>query len=216
MKRFFVLAAIALPLCASASGEKAPAGSKQPGVASTDGMSLLAGISGGVLVPFSKLSASVAATVEAGALMRWTGHEIGGTVGVSYEQPTASGGLTDPRVPGGSYTWDLGQRSLAVTPSLLYRMTSLGFIVPYASVGPRISFMEQTGSGAAGSNALGATTETLARIGARGRVGAEFLLGFGGITVDALFEWAPLGSVSAGAGTSLMGISAQVGYRLVL
>jgi len=209
MNRFLVFAALVSPLLA-------PAASTAPAAPAAKPPGFLLGVSAGALVPFNKLAASVAGTLEAGLLVRWTGQELGGSLGVTYNQPAASGGVTDPRVPGGSYQWNVRQRSLVVTPALFYRMTTLGSVVPYGSLGPRFSFMDQSGSGTADTAALGTTVETLARVGVAGRVGAELLVGPGGLTIEALVEWAPLGSVTAGAGTSLSGVTAQVGYRLVL
>lgn len=212
MNRLLAFAALAFPLLAPAAGPEAPAtapAGKKP-------MAILLGASAGALVPFNKLTASAAGTLEGGLLMRWGGHELGGTVGVSYNQPLASGEVADPRMPGGAFRWNVQQRALVVTPALFYRMTSLGSLVPYGALGPRFSFLEQGGSGTAGAAALGTTTEALSRVGAAARVGAELLVGPGGVTLDALFEWAPLGSVTAGTGTSLSGVTAQLGYRLVL
>lgn len=180
------------------------------------GAAFLAGLQFGALIPLQGLGPNVDASLDVGALLPFGGRSLGVLVSVGYAQPVAAGSVSDPRVVGGASDWTLTQQQLVIAPTLLYRLTVLGRVVPYAGLSFRVSLLQATASGTAGGQAISKTVEQATRYGVGGRLGAEIVLGPGGITVEGQFSWAQLGTRSAGAGTQLSGLTFSVGYRLIL
>ena len=188
-------------------GPTTPTGEKPKG-------GFLAGAKVGAIAPFDGLSPFVVGTVEVGYVLPWLNRGLAGLVAVSYTAPSASGEQADPRVPDGKYTWNLTQHELIIQPTVMYRYTGLGKLVPFVGIGPRIYLMKSVITGEAGASLIGETTEPSTQIGAGLPLGVEWQLGPGALLAELLFEIGTLdhsitGSSHTGGGTL------NVGYRFL-
>lgn len=203
-----------------------PAGSAAPAPAAPAGDSttppeekpkgaFVAGAKVGAIAPFDGLNPFVVGTVEVGYILPWLNRGIAGLVDVSYTAPSASGEQADPRVPGGKYTWNLVQHELVIQPTIMYRYTGLGRIVPFVGIGPRIYLMKSVVTGKAGESVIGETNEPSTQIGGGLPIGVEFKIGPGALMAELLFEIGTLdhsitGQSHTGGGTL------NLGYRFML
>ena len=169
------------------------------------------GLKLGGIVPFAGLSPFPSAGVELGWVLPPLQRRLALVLAVDYTQPTASGTEMDPRVTGGSYTWSLTERELALMPALIYRATMVTRFTPYAGIGPRILFLQST-IGDDGAPAFSDTTEVSTKIGVGVPLGAEIRLGPGRLLVELLLQYGALDHVATGdSHTGAAGLS--VGYR---
>lgn len=192
----------------------APADSTSPPAEKPKG-AFVAGAKVGAIAPFDGLNPFVVGTIEVGYILPWLNRGLAGLVDVSYTAPSASGEQADPRVPGGKYTWNLTQHELVIQPTILYRYTGLGRIVPFVGIGPRIYLMKSVVSGKAGDAVIGETNEPSTQIGGGIPLGVELTLGPGAVMAELLFEIGTLdhsitGQSHTGGGTL------NVGYRFML
>lgn len=169
----------------------------------------------GGLAPFDGLSPFVVGTLELGYVLPWLNRGIAGLVDVSYTAPSATGEQADPRVPGGKYTWNLVQHELTIQPTILYRYTGLGRLVPFVGIGARIYLMKSVVTGKAGTAPIGETDESSTQIGGAIPLGVELQIGPGALLGELLFEIGTLdhsitGNTHTGGGTL------NVGYRFLL
>ncbi len=174
----------------------------------------------GALASIDGLKPHVTGAVQVGYIFPWFRRQLALLVDVGYAQPVTSKTESDPRVAGGSYNWHLIEQQLTIQPSVYYRLSILpdvgpGKFVPYAGVGPRI-FLTRSKTDSDG------TTPTLLRqneqstlVGVGANLGTEYLIGPGGILVEALFGWAKIKEQTTGD-AHLSAISAWAGYRFML
>lgn len=174
----------------------------------------LAGAKVGAIAPFDGLQPFVVGTVELGYVLPWLNRGIAGLLAVSYTAPGASGDQEDPRVPGGSYTWQLTQHELIFQPTVMYRYTGLGRLVPFVGVGPRIYLMNSVVSGQAGDATIGETSEPSTQVGAGLPLGVEYQLGPGALLAELLFEIGTLDHAITGQ-SHTGGGTLNVGYRFL-
>lgn len=175
----------------------------------------IAGAKFGGIAPFDGLSPFVIGTVEVGYVLPWLNRGIAALVDVSYTAPSTSGEQPDPRVPGGKYTWELTQHELIIQPTIMYRYTRLGRIVPFVGIGPRIYLMKSVTKGKAGGEVIGETTEPSTQIGGGLPLGVDFKLGPGALLAELLFEIGTLDHRITGQ-SHTGGLSLNLGYRFML
>lgn len=203
-----------LALAANASAEDAPAA---PTPKKAERGAFVAGAKVGGILPFDGLNPNLMGSVEVGYVFPWLHRSFGLLVDVGYAVPRKSGNVpTDARIEGGKYDWELTQKELTIAPTILYRLTSLGRVVPYVGVGPRIYLLRSIVEGKAGGQTILETTEQSTKVGLSVPLGAEIKLGPGAILGEFLFEWGPLNHLATGDGTSTLGGSLQLGYRFLI
>ncbi|MEZ4302765.1 MAG: hypothetical protein R3B70_48025 [Polyangiaceae bacterium] len=191
-----------------------PADSASKGAAPSRG-SFLAGALVGGLAPFDGLDPFVVGTIELGYVLPFLDRSFAGLVAVSYTAPGPSGTESDPRVPGGQYRWELTQHELVIQPTLMYRYTKLGRLVPFVGIGPRIYLMKSVVKGEAGGVPIGETSEPSTQIGGGLPLGVEYQLGPGALTGELLFEIGTLEHAITG-NSHTGGLSLNLGYRFLL
>ncbi len=169
----------------------------------------------GAIVPFNGLHPFVAGGVELGWVFAGTKRRIGALLDVEYTAPAGDGNESDARVTSGSYKWDVRQKQLTFQPTFLYRFTSGGPLVPFVGLGPRIYFLETTGTATAGSAAMQDTHEKSTKFGVGVPLGLEYQLGPGALFLEAQLEWGPLNHRITGD-TSLAAVTPLLGYRALL
>lgn len=166
---------------------------------------------GGVLA-FGGLDPNVRPAIGLGYMFGWKNRSIAAQLQVDYASFKAKGSDQDPRVVGGSYAWDLTEQTLVLFPWAMYRFTSLGRLVPFAGIGPRMYMLRSNIKGSAAGGPLPETKEQSTNVGLGIPFGAEFKLGPGGLLGELLLEYGPLdhkvtGSSNTGA------LSLFLGYR---
>ena len=131
--------------------------------------------------------------------------------------PRKSGNVpADARVDGGKYDRELTQKELTIAPTVVFRLTKLGRVVPYIGVSPRIYLLRSIVEGKAGGQTILETTEQSTKVGLSAPLGAELRLGPGALIGELVFEWGPLDHVATGDGTSTLGGNLQLGYRFMI
>jgi hypothetical protein len=203
-----------LTITASASAQDTPA----PTPAKSEGRgAFVAGAKVGGILPFDGLNPNLVGTLEVGYVFPWLHQSFGLLVDVGYAVPRKSGNVpSDVRVDGGKYDWSLTQKELTVAPTILFRLTKLGRVVPYIGVGPRIYFLRSIVEGKVGGATILETTEQSTKVGLSAPLGAEFRLGPGALVGEFVFEWGPLNHVATGDGTNTLGGNLQLGYRFMI
>lgn len=204
----------AAPPVDSGAAPPTPEAPAQDASASNSKGSFLIGAKVGGIAPFDGLNPFVIGTVELGYVLPWLNRGIAGLVAVSYTAPNAAGEQADPRVPGGAYTWSLTQHELIIQPTVMYRYTKLGRIVPFVGIGPRIYLMNSVVTGKAGEEVIGETSETSTQIGGGLPLGVEYLLGPGALLGELLFEVGTLDHTITGK-SHTAGLSLNIGYRFM-
>jgi hypothetical protein len=170
-----------------------------------------AGVRLGGIVPLDGLSPFGSFGVELGAVLPALDHRLALALAIDYTQPTASGSEMDPRVAGGSYTWSLTERELAIMPLVVFRATNVQRFTPYAGIGPRLLLLESTVDDD-GMPAFSPTKETSTEVGVGVPIGAELRLGPGRLTAELLLQYGALDHVATGdSHTGALGLT--VGYR---
>lgn len=172
-------------------------GAKLGGIAPLDG-----------LAPFGSVG------VEVGYVLPAAGHHIAVALVVDYTQPTTRGTEMDPRVTGGTYTWQLTEQELGVMPVVVYRARPMGSITPYAGIGPRLLFTRSTVEDD-GAPTIEATEEVSTEFGFGVPIGGELPLGPGRLTGELLLQYGTLDHTATGD-SHAGAVSLAVGYRLIL
>jgi hypothetical protein len=171
----------------------------------------------GAIFPFDGLSPFVVGGVELGYILPWLSRSFAILADVEYSEPRQSGTTAnDPRVDGSTYNWHITQRELTIAPTVLFRVTRFGRMVPFIGVGPRIYLLESLVDGTVGSTAIATTTEQSTKVGVTVPIGVEVKLGPGALLGEFLFEYGPLNHTATGDSTTTMGGTIQVGYRFML
>ena len=203
-----------LAITANASAQDAPA----PRPAKSGGRgAFVAGAKVGGILPFDGLNPSLVGTLEVGYIFPWFRRRFALLVDVGYAVPRKTGNVpSDVRVADGNYDWELTQKELTIAPTILFRLTKLGRVVPYIGVGPRIYLLRSIVEGKVGGETILETTEQSTKVGLSAPLGAEFRLGPGALVGEFVFEWGPLNHVTTGDGTSTLGGNLQLGYRFMI
>jgi hypothetical protein len=203
-----------LAITASASAQDAPT----PPPARSEGRgAFVAGAKVGGILPFDGLNPNLVGSLEVGYIFPWVHQSFGLLVDVGYAVPRKSSTVpSDPRVDGGKYDWELTQKELTIAPTIVFRLTKLGRVVPYIGVGPRIYLLRSIVEGKVGGETILETTEQSTKVGLSAPLGVEFRLGPGALIGEFVFEWGPLNHVATGDGTSTLGGNLQLGYRFMI
>ena len=179
--------------------------------------------------PFGGLGASFLVGAELGwALPKLPGigETLAITVDFAYSQPGASssGDITDPRIDGGSYRWQLTEREFMLGVNVFYRFTWVkndklklepGRLVPYIGIGPRIFFLQSaTGGTVKTGSSLPTATEQSTGVGLGVPFGAELRLGPGRIFLEAMVMWASFQHYATGP-TNAGALTLEAGYRFL-
>ncbi len=179
------------------------------------GAVLLGGRVGGI-IPFGGLSPFVSGGIEAGYVFPWLNRSFAAALDVDYTAPKSDGSQEDVRLTGaGNYDWKISQRQLAIMPVVMYRLTSLGRVVPYAGIGPRFLFIRSTVQGSAGSNTIRETTEQSTQYGVGVPLGVEFGLGPGALIGEVLLQYGGINRIATGD-TNTGAVNIFLGYRFLL
>jgi hypothetical protein len=174
------LLAVCIPALVSAKEPAAPA--DELALEKGDQNVITLGLKAGVGLPqlSSALNTTFCVHLEAAYLFPFWGSRLGLITSLGYTQPTASGSGSDPRLPGGAYTWETTQRQTTWDIGLLVKVMertspwNLG-----VAVGARIVFLSTLTSGEAGVEPFGEHDEQATLPGMFAGAQGEYRLGPG-------------------------------------
>ena len=220
MRRFLMsmvmAAGLLVPALAEAQEASATVSTDQPAPPKEGGLILFGGRVGGI-VPFGGLSPFVTGGIEAGYVFPWLNQGLAAAVQMDYTAPKSDGTQTDPRLlsNNGSYNWKLTEQQLSIMPVVMYRLTSLGRLVPYVGIGPRIYMLKSNVKGTVGDQVISETTEKSTKVGFGIPLGVEYGLGPGAVLAELLFQYGGLDHTATGD-TNTGAASLALGYRFLL
>lgn len=135
---------------------------------------------------------------------------------LQYVNPKQEGLGNDERLEEGTWSYQLSQQSLVLTPGLLYRIPVGGDIFrPYAAAGPRFYFNKTTVEGFSGAESFGEYQETGTTIGAYGALGGDLFVGPGSILLEFQFGWSKVDEYVL-RDTNNAALNIALGYRFFL
>lgn len=211
-----VFAALLSPALASAEDAGVKLEASTADAPSTGGGAVLLGGKVGGIIPFGGLSPFVTGGIEAGYVFPWMNRAFAAALDVDYTAPKSDGSQDDARlIPTGKYEWKLTEQQLAIMPVVMYRFTSLGKLVPYAGIGPRILMLRSTVKGSAGDKTISETTEQSTKVGVGVPLGVEYALGPGALLGELLLQYGGLDHTATGD-TNTGALNIFLGYRFLL
>ncbi len=177
----------------------------------------LIGIKIGAFLPQafqSQLDTSYFLELEGGYLLPFVNRMFGIVGSFALSTPQTRNTISDPRVPGGSYSYDQTTQQFQLGLSFVAKVP-LGRLVPYVGIGPRLFIVRTPSSGsAADGTAIPQTTELSQEVGVGVPLGLDILLGPGRVFVELQLLYAASSQQSTGPG-SFGSMTAAAGYRFV-
>lgn len=207
MKKLVALSVLLISTSALAADESA--GEKERPGAGEKGVFLTGKVGG--IVPFGGMGPNVIGGIDLGYALQ-NGLAFG--VAADYAAPKQSGTESDTRVTGGTYSWHLTQQMLQVMPFVMYRIKSMGTLVPYVGVGPRIYMLQSFVRSNEGTPSFQETRETSTRIGVGVPIGLEVKAGPGALVGELLLQYGGIKHLATG-NSNTGAASLSLGYRVM-
>lgn len=177
----------------------------------------LIGVKVGAFLPQafqSQLDTSYFLELEGGYLLPFVNRMFAIVGSSALSNPQTKNTVSDPRVPGGSYSYDQTTQQFQLGLSFQAKVP-LGRLVPYVGIGPRLFIVRTPSSGsAADGTAIPQTTELSQEVGVGVPLGLDILLGPGRVFLEFQLLYAASSQQSTGAG-SFGSMTAAAGYRFV-
>ncbi len=207
MKQLIAISVLLLSTTAFAADESG--GSRERPGAGEKGVFLTGKVGG--IVPFGGMGPNVIGGIDLGYALQ-NGLAFG--VAADYAAPKQSGTESDTRVTGGTYTWHLTQQMLQVMPFVMFRIKSMGTLVPYVGIGPRIYMLQSFVRSNEGTPSFQETRETSTRIGVGVPIGLELKAGPGAVIGELLLQYGGIKHLATG-NSNTGAASLSLGYRLM-
>lgn len=177
----------------------------------------LVGVKVGAFLPQAfqaQLDTSYFVELEGGYLLPFVNRMFAIVGSFALSMPQTRNTVMDPRVPGGSYSYDQTTQQFQLGLSFQAKVP-LGRLVPYVGIGPRLFIVRTPSSGsAADGTAIPQTTELSQEVGVGVPLGLDILLGPGRLFLEFQLLYAASSQQSTGAG-SFGSMTAAAGYRFV-
>jgi hypothetical protein len=175
----------------------------------------------GGLIPVSKLGPFVTVHLGGGYILPFWQRRMAVEIDLGYNQTTTDDTIADTRVGGddagpAEFSYTLTQRDLNLfLGPKVFILEPENWIVPYASIGLDLHFLQSIIEGEGGINPLGENREVSTKAGFAFRGGAGYKLGPGIITGEIAFAWAPIDHDITGD-SHLGRLSILVGYTAMI
>ncbi len=195
MRHVLVWFALALPAAAFADPTEKVATSAEP-----PPPMLTAGLKVGGSFPqvLNRLSSTYSLAVEVGWLSPLLDHRLGIDLELAYSQPPHEQTVSDPRVPGGSYTYTTTEKALGLFIGPRYYFLPLrGTVVPWISLGVRAQFIDSSQKGSA-QQTFGQNDETGTHFAFGGQAGLGYHLGPGVLGLELQLISSPIDHLVTG------------------
>jgi opacity protein-like surface antigen len=167
----------------------------------------------GLDIPTSKLKPFVAAALEIDVFLPVLDNRLVLALDFSFTYPREEGGGTDPRVPGGTYDWEVKVLELKWALDVIWRfLDDTHALTPFVGLGPAVQYLrtaQTTSIDGAGEN-----TERGAEFGFEILGGLDWRLGPGYLFGDVRFVLTDLDHRFTGD-TNAGNVTICAGYRFV-
>lgn len=161
----------------------------------------------GLFLPSPRLSSAFYGGVQLGYVTPLLSDRLAFQLDVDWTRPRGTGSVADPRVPGGSASYDLGDADVGVQLSAVYRFE--GKLTPYLGVGPGLYFHR------AAMHAYSSTyIETEGKLGFQALAGVDYALGPGAAFLEVRYAYTAVDFLSTGDANMGGFLAPGVGYRL--
>lgn len=179
------------------------------------GVGFFAGVQVGPSFSLSPLKPAVAPRLELGLELPPLDRSFRIFVSGQYLRPKAIGDVSDDRVPGGSFSYEVNQDELSIAFGPSFRAGMIdGPVKPEVAVGPNVFLYRSTANGSAGGSAFPESQEQYTRVGIYAAAGIGAELGPGELTAHFMFQSSAFKGVITGEANSAS-LSPMVGYRFV-
>ena len=177
-------------------------------------MEITVGLHVGPTIPLSALGVSATPRLEVGLVPGMLKRQLQFVVTGSFAAPVARGTVDDPRVPGGSYDWELHQSEVILGIGAIYDLLPRSATVhPEVEFAPQLYILGTRVDGTADANAFGESKERYVQPGLLVAAGVGYYIGPGRLIGRVEFEMSPLiGEITGKSSTAA--INPTVGYRL--
>jgi hypothetical protein len=166
----------------------------------------------GVVVPTSKLGATVLGGLELDYALSALEHRLVLGLDVSLARPSHDGTVMDPRITPMTADYTVHETELSLALLASYRLTGQGSsFVPWIGIGPMLHLLKTTETA---TLAPGENTATSTEIGVELGGGADLRAGPGFVTGDVRVAYSQLDHVLTGS-TNAGKITLAAGYRVV-
>jgi hypothetical protein len=174
---------------------------------------MLVGVHVGPSFPLTALDATALPQLEVGYVLPAASYAFDVFATGSFSAPAATGTGTDPRVPGGTFAWELHEREIGIGAGLGYGIGDIDARVrPELAVGPQLVLLHSTLDGNAGAAQFPTATESQVTVGVAGYAGVGVLAGPGRIVARLGVGYAPMKQFVTGK-SSTLALSPTLGYR---
>ena len=164
----------------------------------------------GLWVPTSALSAAPMVGVEVGYVTPALGDRLAVVLELDWARPRTSGPVSDPRLSSSPQPWALGNATVGVLLSAVYRFEDLvPGLSPYGGAGPGL-FFHRAAMVAFGNRYL----ETEGKLGFQLFAGADYTVGPGAVFLELRYHYVQIDLLSTGDVNAGGFVLPGVGYRL--
>lgn len=178
---------------------------------------LVAALKGGGVFPqvLNRLSTTYSFGVELGWLLPILNRQLSLSAELAYSAPAHDQTVSDARVPGGSYSYTVVEKTLGLYIGPKYYLFPVsGRLTPWLSVGVRVQFIDSQMVGAA-DQPFGQHDETGTHVAFGGQVGIGYRVGPGFILLELQMISAPLDHLITGK-VDIGDLAIRVGYAFTL
>lgn len=192
-----------------AQAEEAEATPKRP-------VAAVAAKAGGIFPQvLNRLNTTYTVAIEVDWVTPLLGSQLALGIEFAYSEPPHQRMVSnDARVPGGSYSYSLVERTFGVYFGPKYFILPFtSQIVPYLSAGLRVQLLDSQVTGSAGEVAFGQNDETGTHIAFGGQLGAGYRLGPGHLALEVQLISSPIDHFVTGK-VDVGDLAARLGYWL--
>ncbi len=180
------------------------------------GVAPLVGLQFGGTFSLTPLEAAILPRLELGLELPWAQRRFRVVFLGAWTRPAAAGEGTDPRVPEGTWSWEVKQTEGQLALGATVRIPEISDrFVPEVTVAPQLYLLRTQVNGEGGGAPFGESLEEYTRMGFLSSLGVATDLGPGELDLQFAFSTSALDGVVTGD-SSTIALSPLLGYRFVL